>query len=70
MITGGCHCGRVRFALPALPAEVTRCNCSICAKLGALWAYYPPDALEITRGDDILVSYRWGDALIRRGSAG
>jgi len=49
MITGGCHCGRVRFALPALPAEVTRCNCSICAKLGALWAYYPPDALEITR---------------------
>jgi hypothetical protein len=43
---------------------VTQCNCSICAKLGALWAYYPPDALEITRGDDVLVPCRWGDELI------
>ncbi|HEX6997040.1 MAG TPA: hypothetical protein VF322_02785, partial [Gammaproteobacteria bacterium] len=34
---GGCHYGRVRFAVRG-PAElaVTECNCSICSKVGYL----------------------------------
>jgi hypothetical protein len=26
----------------AAPSNITDCNCSICRRLGALWAYYKP----------------------------
>jgi hypothetical protein len=35
-----CHCGAVNVAVPYEPAQVTDCNCSICRRLGVLWAYY------------------------------
>ena len=46
MIEAVCHCGAVRIAVPSQPEEVTDCNCSICRRLGGLWAYYP--ATEVT----------------------
>lgn len=43
-ITGSCHCGKTRFRIEGeIPPVLTRCTCSFCAKLGALWAYYPPE---------------------------
>ena len=41
-ITGGCHCGAVRFEAD-MPAqnEVQDCNCSICAKTGFLHLIVP-----------------------------
>ena len=47
MIEGSCHCGAVRFTAPA-PSEVTDCACSICRRLGVLWAYYEPGEVTIT----------------------
>ena len=41
-IKGSCHCGQTQFEVSALPADVTRCSCSLCSKRGALWAYYTP----------------------------
>jgi hypothetical protein len=39
MINGSCHCGLVKWAY-VFPAEsVTACNCSLCRRYGALWAY-------------------------------
>jgi len=43
MITGSCHCGAVHIAVAEAPASVKSCNCSICRRLGTLWAYYRPD---------------------------
>ncbi len=40
MIEASCHCGTVRFAVETAPGEVNDCNCSICRRYGALWAYY------------------------------
>ena len=37
--TGGCHCGRVRYEVSADLGKVFGCNCSICTKRGALWAF-------------------------------
>jgi hypothetical protein len=37
-----CHCGAVRLKVDGAPKEVTDCNCSICRRYGALWAYYAP----------------------------
>ncbi len=57
MIEGSCHCGRVRFEIEALTAAVTSCNCSICHRLGALWAYYRPGEVSFTAGDGETVAY-------------
>jgi hypothetical protein len=58
MIEGSCHCGKVRIALDAAPAEVTDCNCSICRRYGALWAYYHPKQVHIAEATTTQV-YLW-----------
>ena len=40
MIEASCHCGAVRFTVETAPGDVNSCNCSICRRYGALWAYY------------------------------
>jgi hypothetical protein len=46
MLTGTCHCGAIRIDVPRSPTELTNCNCSLCRRVGALWAYY--DVAEVT----------------------
>jgi hypothetical protein len=41
-----CHCGQTRIELPAPPLEAKSCNCSYCARTGAVWAYYAPGELR------------------------
>lgn len=41
-----CHCGATRIELPAQPTEAKSCNCSFCARTGAVWAYYRPGELN------------------------
>jgi hypothetical protein len=36
---GSCHCGAVRWRFETVPTSATSCNCSICRRHGALWAY-------------------------------
>ena len=43
------------------PATVTSCNCSICHRLGALWAYYTRAEARLVAGQDQVVAYLWGD---------
>jgi len=38
-LRGSCHCGNVVWTLSAVPEAVTACNCTICRRYGALWAY-------------------------------
>jgi hypothetical protein len=58
VIEASCHCGAVRIEIDSAPAVLTSCNCSICRRLGTLWAYYPPTAVRIT-GDT--ATYQWGE---------
>lgn len=60
MLEGSCHCGGVRLQVPHPPGSVTDCNCSICRRLGALWAYYPSAEVAITP-IDATETYVWGD---------
>jgi hypothetical protein len=39
MLTGSCHCGSVHWTLEGDPGPVTACNCTLCRRYGALWAY-------------------------------
>ncbi|ODT78310.1 MAG: aldehyde-activating protein [Pelagibacterium sp. SCN 64-44] len=46
-----CHCGATRIALPAHPTAAKSCNCTYCARTGAIWAYYKPGELQFLSGD-------------------
>ena len=39
MIEGSCHCGALTWRLNATPEYATSCNCTLCRRWGALWAY-------------------------------
>ena len=56
-MTGGCHCGAVRFRITADLDRVTECNCSICTKKGFLHLIVPPERFELIRGEDDLTTY-------------
>ena len=63
MMEGSCHCGAVRLSVAVAPAEVTECNCSICRRLGARWAYYSPSQVKITK-QGMTQPYVWGDRML------
>src|SRR5262245_23675412 len=59
--TGSCHCGAVRFEVELnLAAPVSRCNCSICTKLGATGAIVHPEAFKLRSPESDLSTYVWG----------
>ena len=60
-ISGGCHCGAVRFEAEVPDAvEVLDCNCSICSATGFRHLMVPHDHFRLISGDDKLTSYRFG----------
>ena len=60
-ITGGCHCGAVRFEAEAdRSPKMLRCNCSICSASGYLHLFIPHDRFTLLSGSDALTSYRFG----------
>lgn len=67
LMTGGCQCGRVRYALYAEPTGASICHCRMCQK--AFGNYMAPLAgvpladLDWTRG--VLAVFRSSDAVER-----
>ena len=59
---GACHCGAVTMTVPGRPEWLGSCNCSICSKLGTLFAYYPDDGGVTVSGET--ARYIWGDKMI------
>ena len=57
---GGCHCGAVQYEFTTDLSGAMECNCSICAKRGALWAFAKPDQVKIVKGDTVLSDYQFG----------
>lgn len=63
-LEGSCHCGKVAFTVEGeLPAKLTRCTCSFCAKRGHLFAYFTPEQFALTREEADAV-YRWNTKLV------
>ena len=60
MLKATCHCGNVSVELPRKPESITSCNCSICGRIGGMWAYYDRSEVTITV-ENGTATYRWGD---------
>jgi hypothetical protein len=63
MIEAVCHCGAARLAAPTAPQVVTECNCSICRRTGARWAYYSPSEVSLPDGART-EAYVWGERML------
>jgi hypothetical protein len=61
MLSATCHCGAVQIEIAHPPDAVTNCNCSICRRLGALWAFYPVEAVRIGGDPAATRAYQWGE---------
>jgi hypothetical protein len=63
---GGCHCGRVRFAVRAPAALIALdCNCSICRLSGYLHLIVPAERFELLSGADSLTTYSFNTRIAK-----
>jgi hypothetical protein len=59
MLKGSCHCGASHWTLEGDPGPATACNCTLCRRYGALWAYdYEGDRINVAGPNS---SYSRGD---------
>ena len=65
-LTGGCHCGAVRYRVRA-PADIVvhDCNCSMCSKAGYLHLIVDRTDFELLSGGDALSEYRFNTGAAR-----
>jgi hypothetical protein len=61
-IRGQCHCGTVVFEVRLSDGINTarRCDCSLCAKRGAVAVSAPLDGITYLQGEDALTLYQFG----------
>ncbi len=65
MLIGTCHCGAVRIELPSVPDTATNCNCSLCRRVGGLWAYYAYGSVRISGHPENTQAYIQGDRTLK-----
>ena len=54
MLTGGCHCGAIRYQVEGDVLVHALCHCTDCRRHAGApmvgWTMYPHDALKVTKG--------------------
>ncbi|MGE0388229.1 MAG: GFA family protein [Gammaproteobacteria bacterium] len=54
-LTGGCHCGAIRYEVQGEPLTHALCHCSDCRRHAGApmvgWTMYPEAALRVTQGE-------------------
>jgi hypothetical protein len=58
-MSGGCHCGAVRFRIRVRSFDAIDCNCSICTMKGFLHLIVAGSDFELLRGEDAMSVYRF-----------
>lgn len=56
-VTGGCHCGAVRFEAKADLSQAMECNCSHCEKKGFILTFTPRANFTLTKGEGVTGEY-------------
>jgi hypothetical protein len=66
-LKGSCHCGAVQFEVEAdVERGGSRCNCSVCTKLGAFGSIVKPEAFRLLTDPEALGVYEWGAKISKR----
>src|SRR3954468_22857253 len=47
MLKLSCHCGQIRLEIRKQPEYINECNCTLCSKSGARWAYFHPSEVSV-----------------------
>ncbi|WPH04214.1 Hypothetical protein R9X50_00710300 [Acrodontium crateriforme] len=59
------HCGDIAVEVPRKPDYINECQCSICRRYAAAWAYYHIPEVQIIKKDGASTKkYIWGDRLL------
>ena len=64
MIRAACHCTAIRLEIEAAPSWVNDCNCTLCRRYGALWAYYEPGEVKLVQGEGTTDTYLWDSKML------
>lgn len=62
---GSCHCGDVAFEVEGVIEQVFDCNCSLCARMGALHWFLPRDRMRLLTPADRLATYTFSPHTIQ-----
>jgi hypothetical protein len=65
LLSGACHCGAIQLRLPSIPDKATRCNCSLCRRLGTVWAYFELGTVQIEGHPAHTEAYIQGDRTLK-----
>ena len=63
MLRTSCHCGAGQIQLARRPGRLTECNCSICRRYGARWAYCSRASTRLAATEGALERYERGGGL-------
>ncbi len=63
-LEGACHCGAVRWRITREPEHLTRCTCSICRRLRALWIHAEARHVELDYAPEAVHRYVQGDGTL------
>ena len=47
MLKLSCLCGRIHIGIRKRPDFINECNCTLCSKSGARWAYFHPSEVSV-----------------------
>lgn len=47
MLKLSCLCGQIRVEIQKRPDFINECNCTLCSKSGARWAYFHPSEVSV-----------------------
>jgi hypothetical protein len=59
VVSGGCHCGKIRFRATVRDFRMSECNCSLCSMKGYLHVIVPKEDFELLSGSESLTTYRF-----------
>lgn len=62
-IPATCNCGDITLTAPGHPEEaINECQCTICRRYGAEWAYYNTNGVKIEKKDGASMrTWDWGE---------
>ncbi|KPI36318.1 uncharacterized protein AB675_7321 [Cyphellophora attinorum] len=65
-VTASCHCGAITVTVPYKPTRINECQCTLCRRYAAAWAYYTTADVQISPAPSHEESaasgaYIWGD---------